>query len=184
VRFRELSIRGAHVVEPEPIRDARGFLARVFADDEFARAGFPGQVVQMNHTSTLVSGTVRGLHYQLPPHAEYKVIKCIRGRVYDVVVDLRAGSATFLAWAAVELSEDNMHMMFIPAGCAHGFQALAERCELIYLHSAPYVKESERGARADDPAIGIRWPLPLGPRSPRDESHPLIDTNTFKGVAL
>ena len=182
--FRELALPGAYVVEPEPKVDSRGFLARFFSAEEFESVGFRGTVVQMNHTCTRAAGCVRGMHYQLQPHAECKVVKCIRGRVFDVVVDVRSGSKTFLRWEGVELSEQNMHMMFVPQGFAHGFQSLVEGCELIYIHSAPYVKASERGLRADDSALSIRWPLPIGERSARDLGHPLIDSLHFEGVVV
>ncbi|MBE3143844.1 MAG: dTDP-4-dehydrorhamnose 3,5-epimerase [Planctomycetes bacterium] len=184
MKFRELELPGAYVIEAEPIRDSRGFLARIFSQDEFAQIGFRDKIVQMNHTSTLAAGIVRGMHYQMPPFAECKVVKCIRGRVFDVVVDIRAGSETFLKWTAVEISEENMNMMYVPRGFAHGFQSLVDRCELIYLHTAPYAKDAERGLRTDDPELSIKWPLPITYQSDRDLGHPLIDPRHFKGVTL
>jgi dTDP-4-dehydrorhamnose 3,5-epimerase len=182
--FEPLGLTGAYLVRPEAIRDQRGFLARIYSAEEFRRIGFGERVVHINHTRTTSRGTVRGLHYQLPPASESKVVKCIRGRVFDVIVDLRAGSATLLQWASAELSEENMEMMFVPKGFAHGFQSLTDGCELLYLHSAAYSKEAERGLRADDPQIGIRWPLPIGFRSDRDLAHPLIGQGRFEAVHL
>jgi dTDP-4-dehydrorhamnose 3,5-epimerase len=184
MKFLELDLPGAYVIEAEPIRDSRGFLARIFSEDEFAQIGCRDKIVQMNHTRTIAKGVVRGMHYQIPPFSECKVVKCIRGRVFDVVIDIRAGSKTFLKWTAVEISEENMRMMYVPRGFAHGFQSLIEGCELIYLHTAPYVKNAERGLRADDPEIAITWPLPITEQSARDLSHPLIDLKHFKGVTL
>jgi dTDP-4-dehydrorhamnose 3,5-epimerase len=182
--FRQLRLAGACVISPEAIRDARGFLARIFAADEFRSLGFGDGIAHINHTYTASRGTVRGMHYQVPPAAECKVVKCFRGKVLDVVVDLRAGSPTYLHWEEAELSEENMEMMFVPRGFAHGFQALTDGCELLYLHSTPYSRSAERGLRADDPELGIRWPLPIALRSERDLSHPLIDRKSFQAVSL
>lgn len=182
--FKPLGLAGAYIVQPETIHDQRGFLARVFSAEEFQHIDFGERVTHINHTRTTSRGTVRGLHYQLPPAAESKVVKCIRGQVFDVIVDLRAGSETFLAWASAVLSEENMEMMFVPRGFAHGFQSLTDGCELLYLHSTAYSREAERGLRADDPQLGIRWPLPIGSRSERDLAHPLIESGRFEAVHL
>ena len=139
--------------------DDRGLFARTFCQKEFTVIGFGKQIVQINHSVTRQKGTIRGLHYQLPPACETKIIRCVQGAVFDVMVDIRAGSATFMQWHAATLSKDNMRMVFIPEGFAHGFQTLTDNAELIYHHSAFYKPEYERGLRFDDPVLAIHWPL-------------------------
>jgi dTDP-4-dehydrorhamnose 3,5-epimerase len=182
--FSPLSIAGAFLVSAEPRRDNRGFLCKVYGPGEFSDIGGFGGIVQVNHTLTIRHGTARGMHYQIPPHAERKLIKCVRGRVFDVVLDVRAGSPTFLCWDGRELSAENMDMMLIPEGCAHGFQALCDGCELLYFHTSSYDPAGERGIRVDDPVLEIPWPLPIGELSARDMNHPLVDRATFEGVSL
>lgn len=177
------SLRGVNVIERQPLRDERGSLTRLFCADELRAAGWTKPVAQVNHTVTTHRGTVRGMHFQRPPHAEAKLVSCLRGVVFDVVVDLRAGSPTFLRWHGEELSADNRRAMLVPEGCAHGFQALSHDCELLYLHSAPYVSASEGAVNATDPMLAIAWPEPIASRSPRDESHALIAAD-FRGLAL
>jgi dTDP-4-dehydrorhamnose 3,5-epimerase len=138
-------------------------------------------VAQINHTGTRKKGTVRGMHFQYPPHAELKLVSCLRGHIWDVAVDLRAGSPTFLKWHAEELSAENGRAMLIPEGCAHGFQTLTNDVEMLYVHSAPYVTESEGGVRATDPLLAISWPMPIAEISERDANHPLLDSH-FLGV--
>jgi dTDP-4-dehydrorhamnose 3,5-epimerase len=135
----------------------------------------------MNHSYTGNASTVRGMHYQLAPYKEIKMVRCIAGRIYDVIIDLRAGSPTFMQWRGVELSALNKKMLFIPEGFAHGFQTLVENCEILYHHSAFYTPEAEAGIRYNDPTINIIWPLPVGTVSERDKNHPLLDNN-FKGI--
>ena len=144
--------------------------------------GFKGEWVQMNHSFTAERATIRGMHYQNAPFSEIKLVRCIRGRVFDVVIDLRRNSSTFLNWFGLELSPDIGNMLFIPKGFAHGFQALDSDCELLYHHSAYYEPRAETGIRFDDPCININWPLPVGLISERDLSHPLL-TNEFKGMS-
>jgi dTDP-4-dehydrorhamnose 3,5-epimerase len=163
-------LAGVIVVERRRIEDERGFLARLFCATELALAGWTGPVAQINHTLTRKRGTVRGLHFQHAPHAEMKLVTCLRGAVWDVAVDLRAGSSTLLRWYAKELSADNGRALLIPEGCAHGFQALTDDCELLYCHSAPYVAESEGLVSALDPRIGIAWPQSIAEQSVRDRS--------------
>jgi dTDP-4-dehydrorhamnose 3,5-epimerase len=184
MNFKPLKLEGAYTVEPQPLVDGRGFFARVFSVDEFVRIGFRQPIVQINHTRTALPGTIRGMHYQQPPFSEAKVVRCVHGKVFDVIVDLRAGSPTFLEWASAELSEERMEMMYVPQGFAHGFQTLVEGCELIYLHDERYSRESERGLRADDPELAIEWPLPITARSERDLAFPLIIRGDFPAVAL
>lgn len=182
-RFRvtALPLEGLRLVERQRRGDARGGLSRVFCADELAAAGWQRPLAQLNHTQTTTHGTVRGLHFQRPPHAEMKLVSCLRGRVWDVVVDVRAGSPTFLRWHAEELSADNLRALLIPEGFAHGFQALTDDVELLYCHSAPHAPAAEAGLHPRDPALGIAWPLPIALLSPRDEQHTWI-ANGFAGV--
>lgn len=156
------------VAETEVWRDARGGFARWFCARDLKDAFGDRRIVQINHSSTIRKGTVRGLHFQYPPHAEMKLVRCIRGRVWDVAVDLRRGSPTFLQWHAEELSPDNARMLVIPEGFAHGFQALEDGSEMLYLHTAFYAPDHEGGVRYDDPMLNIRWPLPVVEISARD----------------
>lgn len=182
MRFIEAPLAGAYVVELDPFRDDRGLFARTFCQREFARIGFTNPIVQINHSWTKQRGAIRGMHYQRPPACEVKIIRCVQGAVFDVMVDLRAGSPTFLQWRGVELSKENLRMVYIPEGFAHGFQTLTEGAELIYHHSAFYSPEDERGCRFDDPALAIRWPLPVTELSDRDSAHPFLD-KAFAGVS-
>lgn len=176
-----LAISGAALVQGEPFADHRGAFARLFCIDALSEVFGQRRVVQANHSLTRAAGALRGLHFQHAPHAEMKLVRCLRGRVWDVLVDLRAGSPTFLQWHAEELSPGNARMLVIPEGCAHGFQALEADSELLYLHTAPYTPQAEGGVRHDDPALGIRWPLPVTDLSARDRSHPLLSTG-FAGL--
>jgi len=172
-------IAGAYEVRLQVRSDPRGRFHRAWCTDAFAEAGLSPSWVQMNHSVTLGKGSARGLHFQRPPHAEDKLVSCTMGRAFDVAVDLRRDSPTFLKWAAVEISESAS--FFIPKGCAHGFQALEEEVHLLYLHSDYYTPRAEGGVRLDDPAVGIDWPLPLGTLSERDRSFPLL-TPLFEGL--
>ena len=183
MKFVEAPLAGAYTIELEALLDERGLFVRTFCQKEFTEIGFHKQIVQINHSLTRRRGAIRGMHYQLPPVCEIKIIRCVQGKVFDVMLDLRAGSRTFMQWHSVELSKDNLYMTYIPEGFAHGFQALTDHAELIYHHSAFYSPEHERGLRYDDPALKIKWPLPVGAVSPRDLSYPLIDDN-FKGIEL
>jgi dTDP-4-dehydrorhamnose 3,5-epimerase len=176
-------LEGVVLVERRPIGDERGFLARIFCAQELREAGWRAPVAQINHTFTARRGTVRGMHFQRPPHAEIKLVSCLRGAVFDVAVDLRAGSPTFLRWYGALLSAENRRAMLIPAGCAHGFQALSSDCELLYVHSAAHVAASEGAVNAIDPRLAIEWPEPITNRSARDEAHPMIDER-FQGLEL
>jgi dTDP-4-dehydrorhamnose 3,5-epimerase len=137
--------------------------------------------VQLNHSVTDKKGTIRGMHFQIEPFREIKMVKCIAGAVYDVIIDLRRDSSTFLKWFGAELSAKNKKMLYIPEGFAHGFQCLGDNCELIYHHSAFYIPGAEGGIRYDDLMIKIKWPLPVTLLSPRDATHPYLDEN-FKGI--
>jgi dTDP-4-dehydrorhamnose 3,5-epimerase len=170
----EMPLAGVMCVTRQRMGDARGFFSRLFCADELAAAGWTRPIAQINHSHTAQAGTVRGMHYQHPPHAEAKVVTCLRGRVWDVAVDLRAGSPTFLHWCAQELSAENGAALLIPPGCAHGFQTLSEDVELLYVHSAPYAPSADAGLNPQDPRLGIRWPLPVGTISDKDAQRPFL----------
>jgi len=169
------------IIERKPIADARGFLERIYCDNDLEEILEARKVKQINRSLTRQSGTVRGLHFQQAPHAEMKLVSCIRGEVFDVAVDLRLGSPTFLGWHGEVLSESNRRTLAIPEGFAHGFQALSADCELLYLHTAEYVREAEGGFNAADPWLSISWPLPFADQSSRDEKLPFIPRD-FKGI--
>lgn len=174
-------IEGVKVVDSRAFADDRGAFVRLFCADELMSLIGPRQIVQINQSRTDTPGAVRGLHYQRPPHAEMKLVRCLKGRIWDVAVDLRAGSPTWLRWHAEELSADNHRMLVIPEGCAHGFQVLEEASELLYLHTAFYAPDSEGGIQPTDPMLAIQWPLPVRDLSARDQSHPLL-TPGFQGI--
>jgi dTDP-4-dehydrorhamnose 3,5-epimerase len=171
------------VVQSQPHRDGRGAFMRLFCARELKPVLGSRKIVQINHSQTSHAGAVRGMHFQPPPHAEMKMIRCLRGRVFDVAIDLRAGSPTFLRWHARELMGDDSEMVVIPEGFAHGFQALEPDSELLYLHTAFYEPSCESGLRHDDPRLAIAWPLQPHDLSARDSSHPLLDAD-FTGIAL
>ena len=174
-------LAGLKRIQRQPLGDARGFLSRVFCAQQLAEAGWQLPIAQINHTYTAEAGTVRGLHYQQAPHAEMKLVSCLRGQVWDVALDLRAGSPTYLQWHAEMLSAENNAALLIPEGFAHGFQTLSADVEMLYLHSAVYAPDAECGLQAQDPRLGIGWPLPVRGLSPRDAGHPMIDQQ-FEGV--
>jgi dTDP-4-dehydrorhamnose 3,5-epimerase len=174
-------IEGVRVATRDARGDARGSFRRFFCRDELRECFGEREVVQINFSQTTAVGTVRGMHYQQAPHAEMKLVRCLRGRVWDVAVDLRRDSPTFLAWHAEELSPENGRMLIIPEGCAHGFQALGPDSELLYLHTAPYVAAVEGGVSPLDPRLAIRWPLAVQNLSPRDQNHPPIVLN-YQGI--
>ncbi|MDD2714573.1 MAG: dTDP-4-dehydrorhamnose 3,5-epimerase [Candidatus Wallbacteria bacterium] len=181
MKFTGIGLEGAHLIEPEPISDNRGWFARVFCRNEFKEIGFQKEIVQMNHTYTKMASAIRGLHYQIPPSSEMKLVRCIRGAVYDVIVDLRAGSDTFLHFAGVELSAENRLMLIVPEYFAHGFQTLTDDCEMLYCHTGFYSREHERGLRFDDPILGIRWPLEISEISERDRNFELLKPD-YRGI--
>jgi dTDP-4-dehydrorhamnose 3,5-epimerase len=177
-----LPLAGLMLIERQRLGDSRGFLSRLFCADELATAGWHKPIVQINHTYTAKCGTVRGMHYQQPPHAEMKLVTCIQGEVWDVAVDLRAGSPTFLRWYAEVLSADNNRAMLIPEGFAHGFQTLTDDVQLLYCHSAAHSMVAEAALNAQEPRLAIKWPITITELSIRDAKHPLIDAK-FKGVS-
>jgi dTDP-4-dehydrorhamnose 3,5-epimerase len=161
-------ITGAWLVAPDAHADERGFFARLWSRDEFAARGLRGDFIHCNNSFSKRKGTLRGLHYQLPPHGEAKLVRCIRGRIFDVLIDTRAGSPTRHKWFGTELNWENRSLMYVPEGCAHGYLALEDGCEVIYLSTAPHVAEAERGVRWDDPGIAISWPIEPTVLSPKD----------------
>lgn len=171
IDIRATPIEGLMVLERRPIHDQRGFLERLFCEDELRPFIGEARIHAINRTVTLRTGTVRGLHYQVAPAAEMKVVTCLRGAAFDVAVDLRRGSPTFLRWHAERLTEDNRVSILVPRGVAHGLQSLSDGVEMLYLHTAPHRPECERGIDALDPTIGIDWPLAVQDRSERDRSH-------------
>lgn len=176
-------IQGVCIVETNPFRDERGSFYRAFCDRELDSLLQGETIRQVNVSRTEAVGAIRGMHFQYPPHAEIKLIRCLKGRVWDVAVDLRQDSSTFLKWYQVELSADNAYMMVIPQGCAHGFQVLEAGSELLYLHTAYYEPKAEGGIRYSDPKINIPWPLKATDVSPRDASHPLLSED-FRGIVI
>jgi dTDP-4-dehydrorhamnose 3,5-epimerase len=184
-RFRiiDTPLAGPKIVERAALSDQRGFLTRLFCAEELALAGWSKPIVQINQTLTHRPGAVRGLHFQLPPHAEMKLVSCTRGEVWDVAVDLRRGSPTFLKWFGTELSADNRRALLIPEGFAHGFQVLAPDSELIYFHTAAYQAASEGALHPEDPRAAIHWPQPIAEMSARDRGHPMLSP-TFDGLSI
>lgn len=178
-----LPLAGLTLVERHPLADARGFFERLFCAEELAACGWHWPIAQINHSFTRQAGSVRGLHYQQTPRAEMKLVTCLRGAVWDVAVDLRWGSPTFLRWHAQELSPGNARALLIPQGFAHGFQALTDDAELLYCHSQPYTPSVEAGVHPLDKRLGIAWPLLPQALSPRDTALPGL-TDLFEGVRL
>ena len=161
MRFTPGPIEGLWIIETEPVIDHRGYFARAWCQDEFAEHGLKASWPQQNLQHSPRAGTMRGLHYQVPPHAEIKLVRCTKGRVFDVTVDLRPDSATYGKWAGNELSDDSRIAVWVPHGCAHGYLTLAPESDVFYLTSKEYVPESVRGVRFDDPMFEIDWPRPI-----------------------
>ena len=159
MNFIETEIKDLFVVELNKIGDERGFFARTWCEKEFADKNLTSRMLQANTSYSKDKGTLRGLHYQLSPHEEAKLMRCIKGAIFDVAVDLRPDSETYKKWFGIELTESNRKMLFIPEGFAHGYQTLVENTEAFYMSSAFYAPEAERGLRWNDPAIGINWPI-------------------------
>ncbi|MBV9126131.1 MAG: dTDP-4-dehydrorhamnose 3,5-epimerase [Planctomycetes bacterium] len=172
MKFTPTDIPGVMIVEPEPVADARGFFARLWCPREFERQGLDPRLAQCSMSYNPRRGTIRGLHYQAEPFAEAKLVRCGRGGIWDVALDLRPDSPTYTHSVRMELSAENGRMLYIPAGCAHGFQTLADHAEVFYYITEFYQPELARGVRWNDPAFGISWPLPLTAISDRDANHP------------
>lgn len=174
-------ICGLNILRRWPIGDNRGYLERLFCTEELAGLLTGKRIEQINHTLTANRGTVRGMHFQYPPHAETKFVHCLRGEVFDVAIDLRRNSPTFLRWHAEILTPESHKTFVIPEGFAHGFQTLSDDCEMLYFHTAAYRAEAEGGVHPQDPRLAIDWPLPVARLSPRDASHPLL-ADGFAGI--
>ena len=183
VKLFPTAIEGLFVAETNSITDRRGSFSRLFCEQELATAIGERQIVQINQSKTKTPGVIRGMHFQYPPHAEMKLIRCLKGRVWDVTVDLRAGSQTFLQWHAEELSSENTRMMIVPEGFAHGFQVLDPDSEMLYLHTAFYTPEKASGVAFDDPRLAIVWPLTIPDLSKNDKRHPPISSD-FYGIKI
>jgi dTDP-4-dehydrorhamnose 3,5-epimerase len=183
-----LPLEGLKRITRQRLGDERGFLARLFCAEALASAGWVKPIAQVNHTFTALPGTLRGMHFQRPPHAEMKLVSCLGGEVFDVAVDLRQGSPTFLQWHGEILSGENARALLIPEGFAHGFQTLTPDVTMLYCHSAAYAPDAEGGLNARDPRLNITWPLPIAALSARDENHPMIGPEfaglEFEGIAL
>jgi dTDP-4-dehydrorhamnose 3,5-epimerase len=183
MKIAQTSLQGLTTVESSPFSDNRGVFSRLYCERELSDLLAHRRIVQINHSLTRKSGAIRGLHYQRPPHAEMKFVRCLKGRVWDVAVDLREGSPTFLRWHAEELTSANTRMLAIPEGFAHGFQTLEDNCELLYLHTEFYTASAEQGVSYQDPRIQITWPFPVTDLSQRDASHPTL-LHDFAGLRL
>jgi dTDP-4-dehydrorhamnose 3,5-epimerase len=182
--FEETRVQGAYVIDLELRNDRRGFFARTWCQKEFAACGLTAHVVQINVSHNTHKGTLRGMHYQSAPFQEAKVVSCTRGAIYDVVLDLRADSPTYLRWDAAELTAENRRQLYVPEGCAHGFQTLTDDTELLYLMSEFYVPDHACGVRYDDPAFGIQWPLPVGVLTEADRTWPDYESKARRMLAL
>ena len=180
MKFLPTILNGSFTIQLDPINDERGWFARYFCKKEFSTIGHEKEWVQMNHSFSLKKGTLRGMHFQKPPHSEVKLVRCIQGSVFDVIIDLRKDSPTFLKWVGTELSAENKLMMYIPEGFAHGFQTLEDNSGLLYMHTAYYSPEAESGLRYNDPQVNISWPLEISEISMRDNNHDLLEK--FNGL--
>ena len=181
MKIKQTPLQDAFIIEPEPLFDNRGMFSRVFCQHELQNILRGKNVVQINHSLTRQKGAIRGMHFQHSPKAEIKMVKYLRGSVFDVIIDLRRNSPTLLQWHGETLTAENMKMMYIPEGFAHGFQTLEENCELLYFHTEFYSPEYEGGVRYNDPKIGINWPLEVTELSVKDKKYPLL-TQDFRGI--
>ncbi len=181
MKIENLSLAGLKLIHRQPISDQRGYLQRMYCQEMLAAHGVTEVLSQINLTLTRVCGTVRGMHYQHPPYAEIKIVNCLRGRIFDVAIDLRKNSPTFLQWHAEILSAELNNSLLIPKGFAHGFQTLTSDCELLYFHTAAYQAKAEEGILPQDPLINIAWPLEIKELSDRDRRHPLL-SSAFEGL--
>jgi len=180
--FKPLPLEGAHLIQLEKFSDERGFFARYFCKEEFKKTGLESEFVQVNNSLSRKKGTLRGLHFQRPPQAEVKLVRCIKGAIWDVIVDIRKGSKTYGKWVGAELNEENRDMMYVPKGFAHGFISLTEDSEILYMVSATYNPELEGTLRWDDPVHGIEWPIQPRVLSKKDQN--ATDWNESKSISL
>ena len=178
--FTPTPLEGAYVIDPEPIEDGRGFFARVWCEEEAAEYGLQSDFCQANTNFNQHKGTLRGMHFQRVPHQEVKVVRCTRGGIYDVIIDLRTDSPTFTHHFGVKLSEHNHMMLYVPEGFAHGYQTLVDNTEVFYPVTAPYTPDAEGGVRYNDPTFGIDWPLPVTRISDKDQSWPNFEPATYR----
>jgi dTDP-4-dehydrorhamnose 3,5-epimerase len=167
----ETDIERLKINDIEPHRDNRGFFARAFCKEEFAKNNLESEIIQCNLSHNIQKGTLRGMHYQIPPHEEIKMVRCTKGTIFDVAVDLRENSPTYLKWRGFEIRADNYSMLYIPRGCAHGYQTLEDDTTVFYMVTEPFHPESERGIRWNDPTITIKWPLPVSFISDKDNNY-------------
>lgn len=172
MKLTETPLKGAFLIDLEPYQDDRGFFSRLFCAEEFTAKGLEGKIVQVNNSKSRFAKTLRGLHYQLPPFEETKLVRCIHGSIFDVIVDIRKDSATFGKWFGETLTSENRKMMYVPRGFAHGFITLTPDAEIIYFVSEMYSKTHERGIRYNDPRFHIEWPFEPEIISERDQAHP------------
>lgn len=179
--FQPLKLKGAYLIDLQKREDTRGFFARYYCAEEFANHGLNTQWLQMNNSLSKKKGTLRGLHFQYPPHAEIKLIRCIRGAIWDVIVDIRKKSTTYGKWFGIELNEENRSMIYVPKGFAHGFQSLCDEAELFYMHSERYAPNADGGINPLDPELDIAWPLDISEISERDLKHPNV-SEIFNGI--
>ena len=179
MRFSETRLRGAFVIDTERREDARGYFARLYCEEEFQRQGLPSRMVQTSMSLTRKANTLRGMHYQLEPHAEDKLVRCTRGAIWDAIVDIRPQSPTFCQWLGVELTEESGRMLLVPKGFAHGFVTLTDDAAVAYQMSTAYAPQASRGARHDDPAFGIQWPVPVADMSEKDRTWPDFSTHSL-----
>jgi dTDP-4-dehydrorhamnose 3,5-epimerase len=184
MRIELTELPGVHIIRPDRFEDERGYFARTFCMREFAAAGLNSNVAQCNVSCSHQRGTLRGMHFQLPPAAETKLVRCTRGAIFDVALDVRPGSRTFGRWVGAELSAGNAAMLYVPKGFAHGFQTLTDDAEVFYQMSEFYTPELGRGVRWNDPAFAITWPLPVSVIAPRDRDYPDVDRAQLASLAV
>ena len=184
MRFDETPLIGSYIVSLEPFSDNRGWFTRTFCKKEFEQIGHTQEWVQLNHSFTSMKGAIRGMHFQYPPHSEIKMVRCISGTIFDVIVDIRKESPSFLRWFGIELSAENMKMLYIPKGFAHGFQTLTDNCEILYHHTDFYEKDFEGALNFNDPVLDIKWKLAPTDVSTRDKSHFYLNNTSFEGINL
>ena len=183
MKFVSTDLEGLYIFQAEPFEDSRGNFYRFYCQNELKEIGHTKNIIQMNLSLTKHKGSIRGLHFQYPPKAEIKLVKCVTGKIFDVAVDLRKDSTTYLKWHCEILSSENMKTIYIPEGFAHGFQTMEDNCDVLYLHTEFYSSELESGIRYNEPKVDIKWPLPLSEISERDKEHKLID-ESFDGIVL
>lgn len=176
MNFIQTELQGAYIIEVEAMRDERGFFARSWCKEEFEKHGLVAELTQCNISFNNKKGTLRGMHYQVAPCEEVKLVRCTAGAIYDVIVDLRPGSSTYKRWTAIELNAENRRMVYVPQGMAHGFQSLTDNAEVFYQMAADYRPEHSSGVRWDDPAFAIKWPFAAPTICRRDQEFPLLET--------